>query len=83
MKQIYSNRYFHVSFQIDHLVSDDSDPKNPSVYLISMNRGRSEFLTGLTGKVIRPIVLSRTQATTERTLDQARRDFEVEFRQAH
>jgi len=83
MKQIYANRYFQSSFQIDHLVSDDSDPNNPAVYLISMNRGRSEFLGGLSGKVIRPVVLSRTQTTTEKTLDQARRDFETEFRRTN
>ena len=83
MKQIYANRYFQASFQIDHLVSDDSDPNHPAVYLISLNRGRSEFLGGLSGKVIRPIVLSRTQTTTEKTLDQARRDFETEFRRVN
>jgi hypothetical protein len=79
MNQIYANRYFQVSFQIDHLVSDDSDPVNSAVYLISINRGCSQFLEGLPGKVIRPIVLSRTQAAAEKTLDQARQDFRLEF----
>ncbi|HYP04831.1 MAG TPA: hypothetical protein VER03_01245 [Bryobacteraceae bacterium] len=79
MKQIYANRYFQVSFQVDHLISDDSDPVHPAVYLVSLNRGSSEFLEGLTGKVIRPIVLSRTQAAAEKTLDQARRDFLAEL----
>ena len=79
MNQIYANRYFQASFQIDHLVSDDSDPLNPAVYLISINRGCSQLLEGLPGKVIRPIVLSRTQATAEKTLDQARQDFRLEF----
>ena len=83
MKQIYANRYFQASFQIDHLVSDNSDPNHPAVYLISLNRGRSEFLGGLSGKVIRPVVLSRTQTTTEKTLDQARRDFETEFQRVN
>jgi hypothetical protein len=83
MKQIYANRYFQVSFQIDHLVSDDSYPMNPAVYLVSINQGRSEFLEGLHGKLIRPVVLSRTQTATEKTLDQARRDFQIEFRRTH
>jgi hypothetical protein len=79
IKQIYANRYFRASFQIDHLVSDESDPKHPAVYLISLNYGRSELLEGLPGKLIRPIVLSRTQAAAEKTLDQARRDLQLEF----
>jgi hypothetical protein len=83
MKQIYANRYFQVSFQIDHIVSDDSDPMNPAVYLVSINQGRSQFLEGLPGKFIRPVVLSRTQTATEKTLDQARRDFQIEFRRTH
>lgn len=78
-KQIYANRYIQASFQIDHLVSDDSDPVNLAVYLITLNYGRSESLEGLTGKLIRPVVLSRTRTLAEKTLDQAKRDLKQDW----
>lgn len=68
-RQIYANRYFEASFQIDHLCSDGD-----SVYLTTLNYGRSSILGSLAGKLIRPIVVSRTLALAEKTLDQAARD---------
>lgn len=81
-KQIYANRYIQASVQIDHLISDNSDPANPAVYLITFNLGQSDFLSGFSGKLIRPIVLSRSRSTAEKTLDEARQDFAKEFKRS-
>jgi hypothetical protein len=70
-KQIYANRYFEASFQIDHLISDGN-----GVYLITLNYGRSDLLQGLPGRIVRPVVVSRTVALAEKTLDQAVKDLE-------
>jgi hypothetical protein len=78
-KQIYANRYFEGSYQIDHLISDDSDPKHPAVYLITFNYGRSGFLDGIPGRLIRPVVMSRTRASAEKALDDAKEDFQSEL----
>jgi hypothetical protein len=80
-KQIYANRYFRASFQIDHIIADNSDPAHPAVYLITFNRGSSDFLEGRFGRAIRPIVLARTQSAAEKTLDQARAEMEAEYRE--
>ena len=56
--------------QIDHVIAEGD-----SVYLITLNYGRSSWLQGVSGKMIRPIVVSRTRAMAEKTLDQARQDF--------
>jgi hypothetical protein len=82
-KQIYADRYFQASFQVDHLIADDTDPRHPTIFLISLNRGRSEFLEGALGKVIRPVVVSRTRTAAEKTLDQARSDLESEYRRGN
>jgi hypothetical protein len=71
-RQIYANRYFEASFQVDHLVSDGT-----GVYLITLNYGRSSLLERLPGKLIRPVVVSRTLAIAEKTLDQAKRDLQT------
>jgi hypothetical protein len=68
-KQIYANRYFDASFQVDHLVAEPS-----GLLLITLNYGRSELLEGIAGKLIRPVVVSRTLAMAAKTLDQARKD---------
>jgi hypothetical protein len=71
-KQIYADRYFDASFQIDHLVSDGT-----GLYLITLNYGRSELLDGISGKLIRPVVVSRTLTLAEETLDQAKKDLQT------
>lgn len=73
MKQIYADRYFHSSFQIDHVIADGAN-----VYLITLNYGRSSWLEGISGKMIRPIVVARTQAMAEKALAQAEHDFATE-----
>jgi hypothetical protein len=70
-RQIYANRYFEVSFQIDYLVAD---PAHDAVYLMTLNYGRSQLLGSVAGRVVRPLVVSRTLAIAEKTLDQAVRD---------
>jgi hypothetical protein len=70
-KQIYANRYFEASFQIDHLISDGN-----GVYLITLNYGRSELLHGFPGRMVRPVVVSRTVALAGKTLDRAVKDLQ-------
>ena len=67
-RQIYASRYFDSSLQIDQLIADGDH-----VYLITHNYGRSSWLAGITGKLIRPIVLSRTLALTDKTLYSSQR----------
>ena len=72
-RQIYANRYFDSSLQIDYLASDGD-----GVYLMTHNYGRSGWLSGITGKLIRPIVVSRTLALTDKTLETAINDLRSE-----
>ena len=72
-RQIYANRYFDSSLQIDQLIADGD-----GVYLITHNYGRSGWLSGITGKLIRPIVVSRTLALTDKTLETAINDLKRE-----
>ena len=74
-RQIYANRYFDTSLQIDHLTADGDN-----VYLVTHNYGRSRWLSGITGKLIRPIVVSRTLALTDKTLEHAINDLKREKR---
>ena len=74
-RQIYASRYFDSSLQIDQLIADGDH-----VYLITHNYGRSSMLAGITGKLIRPIVVSRTLALTDRTLKTAVKDLQRERR---
>jgi hypothetical protein len=79
-EQVFASRYFQASLQVDHLIADDADPRAPAVYLITTNRGRCDLLDSLPVRLLRPLILSRTRASTERTLDSAKLTLEGEYR---
>ncbi|GEM_PF-4358942 len=80
-QQIYASRYFQASLQVDHLIAEDSGPGTPATCLVTINRGRSDLLESRIARLLRPLILSRTRASTERTLDEAKLKLEAEYRQ--
>lgn len=60
-KMLYASHYFHTALELKYVLRDDRDPNTESFYLVSLNRSRSDGLTGLFGGLIR----SRAQSGAE------------------
>ena len=52
-KMLYASHYFHVGLELKYLVRDTARPDANGFYLISLNRSRSDGLTGLFGGIVR------------------------------
>jgi len=50
-KQLYANHYFHTALEIRALL--DASPERKSHYLVVLNMGRSDGLTGLFGGIVK------------------------------
>jgi len=80
-EQVYASRYFQASLQVDHVISDASGATAPSIYLVTINRGRCDLLDTSIGRFLRPVIMNRTRASTARTLDMAKVTLEGEYQQ--
>jgi hypothetical protein len=52
-KMLYASHYFHTALEMKFLVKDSANPKKEGFYLISLNRSRSDGLTGFFGGIVR------------------------------
>jgi hypothetical protein len=52
-KMLYASHYFHTALELRFLVKDTARPNAEGFYLISLNRSRSDGLTGLFGGIVR------------------------------
>ena len=52
-KMLYASHYFHTALELKFLVKDSANPKKEGFYLISLNRSRSDGLTGFFGGIVR------------------------------
>jgi hypothetical protein len=52
-KMLYASHYFHTALELKFLVKDSRNPGKRGFYLISLNRSRSDGLTGLFGGIVR------------------------------
>ncbi len=52
-KMLYASHYFHTALELKFLVKDSARPDAEGFYLLSLNRSRSDGLTGFTGHIVR------------------------------
>ena len=50
---LYASHYFHTGLELKYLSRDSAKPDAKGFYLISVNRSRSDGLTGFFGGIIR------------------------------
>lgn len=67
-KQLYANHYFQSALDFWFCLSESTDAGRESFYLINLKASRQHGLTGLTGRVARPIAVSRARAAMEAAL---------------
>ncbi len=61
-KQLYASHYFHTALELKFVVEDTSRPNTEGFYLISLNRSRSDGLTGISGRIMRSVGQSRARS---------------------
>jgi hypothetical protein len=75
-KMLYASHYFHTALELKVLVRDTAKPDAKGFYLVSLNRSRSDGLTGLFGGIVRSKAQSEAQQGVAAALDAARKALE-------
>lgn len=72
-KMLYASHYFHTGLELKYLSRDTAKPDAKGFYLISVNRSRSDGLTGLFGGLVRSRVQSGARDGLAGALHNARK----------
>lgn len=75
-KLLYASHYFHTGLELKYLVRDSARPDADGFYLVSVNRSRSDGLTGLFGGLVRRRAVSDAVQGLDSALDNVKRMFE-------
>jgi len=81
-KMLYASHYFHTALEVRVLVRDSDNPTNVGFYLISMNRSRSDGLTGFFGSIVRSQAVKRARDALAGALANGRTNLEAGYRRA-
>ena len=71
-KMLYASHYFHTALELKFLVRDTANPDAEGFYLMSLNRSRSDGLTGLFGGIVRSKAESEARKGLTAALDSGR-----------
>ena len=77
-KQLYASHYFHTALELKILARDSAKPDTKGYYLMSLNRSRSDGLTGFFGGIIRSTAQSRALSGLAKFLEIGRQQLESE-----
>ena len=72
-KMLYASHYFHTGLELKYLVKDTAKPDGNGFYLISVNRSRSDGLTGFFGGIVRSRAESGARDGLAVALEEARK----------
>lgn len=75
-KQIYADHYFNASLGVAVLAEQSSAPSNPELWVLYMNRSRTDALTGFLGPLKRSVTKSRSRAAMQNSLLQLKQRLE-------
>lgn len=81
-KMIYASHYFHTALELRVLVRDSDNPSDVGFYLISMNRSRSDGLTGLFGSIVRSQAVKRARDGLAGALANGKTNLEAGYKRA-
>ena len=75
-KMLYASHYFHTGLELKYLSRDTAKPDAKGFYLVSVNRSRSDGLTGFFGGIIRSRAQSGARDGLRGALENAKTEFE-------
>jgi hypothetical protein len=68
VKQLYASHYFQLALDLTACVTESGRGGDAGFYLISLRGSTQQGFTGLTGSLLRRIVVSRTRSAQEKAL---------------
>jgi len=68
VKQLYASHYFQLALDLTACVTENGRNTDTGFYLISLRGSTQQGFTGLTGSLLRRIVVSRTRSAQEKAL---------------
>jgi hypothetical protein len=77
---LYASHYFHTALELKLLVKDSARPEAKGFYLVTLNRSRSDGLTGLFGGIVRAKAQSEARKGTASALESGRKVLEQPHR---
>jgi len=81
-KMIYASHYFHTALEVRVLVRDSDNPTDVGFYLISINRSRSDGLTGFFGSIVRSQAVKRARNGLAGALANGKTNLEAGYQRA-
>ena len=72
IKQLYASHYFHSTLELRFLL-DRAEPAGSGAVLVSIARSRSDGMTGVRGRLLRPIAERRSREALRGYLEHVRR----------
>jgi hypothetical protein len=75
-KMMYASHYFRSALELRFLVPAEGPDKKPATFLVVLQRSYADGMTGLTGKLLRGTVMSKSRDALERYLVNCRSKFE-------
>jgi hypothetical protein len=75
-KMLYASHYFHTALELSFLVKDSARPTVKGFYLISLNRSRSDGLTGTFGGIVRVTAERRMRSALVKYLEMGKKQLE-------
>ena len=81
-KQLYASHYFHAALELRFLIKDSSRPDATGFYLITLDRSRSDGLTGLKGGLIGGMLRRRSREGLQSYLEHSKTSLEQEYQKS-
>jgi hypothetical protein len=78
-KMLYASHYFNTGLELRFLITDPNDPKPEELYLVVINRSRSDGLDGMFGGMMRGIVAGRLEKSITSFLQQGKAKLEMSY----
>lgn len=78
-KQIYADHYIQASLGLAVLVQESADPAHPQLWIVYVNRSRTDAIGGFFGRVKRSIAENRSSAAMRRNLEELKESLERKY----
>lgn len=81
-KMLYASHYFHSALELRFLVRDTANPTDTGFFLISVNRSRSDGLTGFFGSILKGQAVKRARDGLAGVLANGKKNLESGYQNA-
>jgi len=81
-KMLYASHYFHTALELRFLVRDTANPTDVGFFLISVNRSRSDGLTGFFGSIVKNQAVKRARDGVVGALANGKKNLEAGYKNA-